>query len=152
MGRGSARPARSGRLLRMGTLAAAGALVLAGGCGTGAPASPPAGQVQASAASDGLAVHVEARPSTPAGTVQVTVRADATHAPGALGYEVHFGDGTTAHNAVPQFCLAGPGPSRKATWHLTHRYARAGTYHLAVRVSINCTTTAATAHLSVRAG
>lgn len=121
----------------MGVLTALGALVLMGGC---AAASSPPAQARGSAQRQGLVVHVSARTSSPTGTVEVVVRAEDAHAPGALSYAVRFGDGTVAQNRVPQFCVAAPGPRRRATWHLTHRYARPGSYRVSVRVSANCTT------------
>lgn len=135
---------------RTGALVSAAALVLAAGCGAAGPEQP--GTARASAQHDGLAVHLSARASTSAGTVHVAVQADAAHAPGALTYAVHFGDGAVAHNRVPQFCVAVPGPHRQATWRFTHRYARSGTYHLSVRVGVNCTATAVATSVSIRVG
>lgn len=121
-----------------GVVAALGAPVLVGGCATVSPPSAQVRQVHTTARRHGLAVHVRARTSSPAASVRVVVRAEATHAPGALAYAVHFGDGTVAQNHVPTFCVAGPGPHRQATWHLSHRYDRSGTYRLSVRVSASC--------------
>jgi hypothetical protein len=149
MRRASNGPAWLRRLAHTGALVAVALLVLVSGCTT-EPAALH--QAQGAAARGGLVVHVTARTSTPTGTALVVVRADAAHAPGALGYDVRFGDGTVAHSVVPQFCVAGPGSRRQATWHLTHRYAHPGTYHLAVTVHANCSPTVATARLALRVG
>jgi hypothetical protein len=73
----------------------------------------------------------------------------ATHATGALHYMVTFGDGSRAADAVPEFCLAGPGKSTSETWTLPHSYVAAGSYKVSVTVAVNCSSAAATALLTV---
>ena len=84
--------------------------------------------------------------------VRFEVTASARRAAGALGYELRYGDGTTAENVVPMFCLAGKGakgaPVRE-TWHLVHRYKAPGLYRVSVRVYVNCTSDRATATVTV---
>jgi hypothetical protein len=82
--------------------------------------------------------------------VEFNLTAYAPHAPGALGYQLHYGDGTSAaQSTVPQFCVAGGGTPRRQTWRLTHRYKAAGQYRVSVSVNINCTSDHATATVSV---
>jgi hypothetical protein len=92
---------------------------------------------------------VAATGSGTSSTLHFTIHATDAHAHGALGYDVAFGDGKTAANAVPQFCVAGGIPQHDL-WQLAHHYA-AGTYHVTVTVRVNCTRAAATARLTVRA-
>jgi hypothetical protein len=81
----------------------------------------------------------------PAGTsVGFSVTANASHATGALGYQLSYGDGTTAQNPVPQFCTAGGGNVSNSAWTLTHRYAAAGSYATTVHVFVNCSGDAVT--------
>lgn len=140
---------RAAALRLLGGLAALGAMTLAGGCTV---ASTPSGQAQSTVQRHGLLVHLSARTSGPAGTVRVVVRAEDAHAPGALRYVVRFGDGAVAQNRVPLFCVPPPGPRRRATWHLTHRYARAGSYRLSVHVSANCAAAVATTSVRLHVG
>jgi hypothetical protein len=39
--------------------------------------------------------------------VELKLTAYSPYAPGALGYQLSYGDGTSAENAVPQFCVVG---------------------------------------------
>jgi len=78
-----------------------------------------------------------------------TVTADESNAPGALAYQIAYGDGTTDQNAVPQHCVAGAGSPQSQTWHFTHQYAAPGTYHVSATVSATCTPDRATASLDV---
>ncbi len=79
---------------------------------------------RATAPSGGLAVTLVATPMrAKAGSpVQFKLTAYAPHAPGALGYQLRFGDGTSTHNVTPQFCVAGRGAPTRQTWRLSHRY------------------------------
>lgn len=119
-------------------------------CGAAVAAGGRAHVVRSTVSADGLRVDVTATESATSGVVRVAAKATAGHARGALGYVVTFGDGSSAHNVLPQFCLAGRGGRRQARWLWTHHYVP-GTYHLAVRVHVNCTTATATARLTVRA-
>jgi hypothetical protein len=82
-------------------------------------------------------------------TVQFEVTASARHALGALGYQLSYGDGTSAENVVPQFCVAGRGAPRRQTWHLSHRYKAAGQYRVSASIYVNCTSDQATATVAV---
>jgi hypothetical protein len=50
--------------------------------------------------------------------VEFNLTAYSPHVPGAFGYQLHYGDGTSAENVVPQFCVAGGGTPTRETWHL----------------------------------
>lgn len=141
---------RTGVRRLLGVSTALATLLLAGGCAASARLQAHA-QAQRTVRRSGLVVDVRTRESGPAGTVQVVVRAEDLHAPGALSYAVRFGDGAVAQDRVPQFCVRPPGPRRKADWHLAHHYARAGAYRISVRVSAGCAT-AVTASVRLRVG
>jgi len=84
--------------------------------------------------------------------VQFTVKARESQAPGALGYQLDYGDGTSDRNVVAQFCRAEPAPADEETWQLSHRYSSAGRYTATVTVSANCTSDRATTTLNLTAG
>jgi hypothetical protein len=82
--------------------------------------------------------------------VEFDLSAYAPHAPGAFGYQLRYGDGTsTAQEAVPLICLAGKGVPMRQTWHLVHRYKAASRYRVSVSVYVNCTRDQALAHITV---
>jgi hypothetical protein len=118
-----------------------------------APLNPPTSTAgpagHAGAASGGLTVSfTTSTPTTaPGTTVKFTLTATETQAKGALGYRVAYGDGATEQNAVPQFCLAGPGTPQTSSWQLAHAYAKPGTYTVTVTVAANCTPDQATTSL-----
>lgn len=140
---------------------AAATAVLAVGCGTGAshgsgPASviteaPRPATASATATAGGLTVTLTAAPSraTHGGNVAFTATAHETHAPGALGYQLSYGDGATDQNAVAQFCRAEPAGPTSETWPTKHAYRASGTYTVVVTVRANCTSDRATASLSI---
>ncbi len=107
---------------------------------------------RATARSRGLAVTLTATPTrTKIGsTVKFNLTANASHAPGALGYQLRYGDGTSAENVVPQFCVVGGGAPTRETWHLAHRYKAAGRYRVSASVYVNCSGDHATATVTVR--
>jgi hypothetical protein len=72
-------------------------------------------------------------------TIRFKVMASAQSAAGALGYQLRYGDGTSAENAVPQLCVAGRGTPTREIWHLSHRYKAAGHYRVSASVYVNCT-------------
>jgi hypothetical protein len=90
-------------------------------------------------------------PAAKAGSpVRFDLTAYASHAPGALGYRLQYGDGTSAaESAVPLFCFAGRGAPMRGTWRLSHRYRTAGRYRVSASVSVNCTSDHATATVTV---
>ncbi len=104
-----------------------------------------------SASSGGLDVTVTASPSHgAAGTlVDLTVRARETHAPGALTYQISYGDGSTDQNTAPAMCRGGTAPPASQSWQRTHRYGQVGTYTVAATVQANCTPDRATATVMV---
>jgi hypothetical protein len=102
--------------------------------------------------SDGLIVTlaIAPLPASAGSPVAVKLAATDSHAQGALGYMVRFGDGTAAElSPVPQFCLAGPGRPAHQTWQPTHRYGRRGRYAISATVYVNCTHEQATVRTTV---
>jgi hypothetical protein len=110
-----------------------------------------AASVKAAERSGGLTVTLTAAPThvKVGSPVELNLTANASHAPGAFGYQLHYGDGTNAENIVPQFCVVGGGAPTRETWHLTHRYKAAGRYRVSVDVYVNCTSDHATATAAV---
>jgi hypothetical protein len=107
--------------------------------------------VKAAERSAGLTVMLTATPThaKTGSPVEFNLTAYSPHAPGAFGYQFHYGDGTSAENVVPQFCVAGGGTPTRETWHLTHRYKAAGRYRVSASVYVNCTSDHATAAIAV---
>lgn len=60
-----------------------------------------------------------------------------SHANGALGYVLKFGDGSSGSPVMPMYCLA-VGRAAHATWQLTHRYSSAGHYKTTATAFSNC--------------
>ncbi len=107
---------------------------------------------RATARSGGLAVTLTATPgrAKTGSPVEFNLNAYAPHAPGAIGYQLRYGDGTsTAQNIVPLICVAGRNTPTRQTWHLTHRYKAAGRYRVSVSVYVNCTSEHAMATVAV---
>jgi PKD repeat protein len=77
------------------------------------------------------------------------VSADESHAPGALTYQISYGDDSTDQNTAPTVCQSGPGQPSSQTWQHSHAYASSGTYTVEVTVQANCTSDRATATLMV---
>jgi len=97
---------------------------------------------RATTRSAGLAVTLTATPmrAKTGSPVELNLIAYAPHAPGAIGYQLRYGDGTsTAESTVPLICVAGRNAPIRQTWHLTHRYKAAGRYRVSVSVYVNCT-------------
>ncbi|MHB1444249.1 MAG: PKD domain-containing protein [Acidimicrobiales bacterium] len=67
------------------------------------------------------------------------MKASESHAPGALAYQMAYGDGSSDQNNVPTYCSSGPGSPASQTWQLSHSYTKAGTYRATVTVKANCT-------------
>jgi hypothetical protein len=101
--------------------------------------------------SGGLTVTLTATPirAKTSATIQFKVTASAQSAPGALGYQLRYGDGASAENAVPQFCVAGRDTPTRETWHLSHRYGAIGRYRVSASVYVNCTSEHGTATVAV---
>lgn len=81
--------------------------------------------------------------------VTFTLTMSDSHAVGAFGYELKFGDGTSRTIAVPQYCLVPPGRPAHATWRFTHRYSKIGRYRVSVLGYVNCTSTRALRAITV---
>jgi hypothetical protein len=82
--------------------------------------------------------------------VQIEIASYDRDAHGALGYLLHYGDGTTAGSgAVPQFCLGGAGRPARRTWRQVHRYSAVGRHLVSVSVYVNCSNEHAVATVPV---
>ena len=81
--------------------------------------------------------------------VTFSLSAAESHAPGALTYQISYGDGTTDQNTGPTVCLGGPGVPANQTWQLSHAYNQSGTYTVSVTVLANCTSDRSTTTLTV---
>lgn len=75
--------------------------------------------------------------------VGFTLEIRAASATGALAYRLYYGDGMSAENVVPLFCLASPRASTHASWHLSHRYEKVGSYRVLAVGSVNCSSSRA---------
>jgi len=106
-----------------------------------------AASASATVRSGGLTIKLTATPgrAKTSATIKFQVTASAQSAAGALGYQLRYGDGTSAENVVPQFCVAGRGTPVLEAWHLSHRYKAAGLYRVSASVYVNCTSDHATA-------
>lgn len=115
--------------------------------------SSPAGASRR-ATSGGLSVILTAEraATSPGAAVTFVVRAQEIHAPGALSYQVLYGDGSSDQAAAPALCQPGPGGPAQQTWTLTHAYAGAGRYAPSVTVRAGCTPDRATATVTVVVG
>jgi hypothetical protein len=107
---------------------------------------------RATAPSGDLAVTLTATPTRrkTGSPVELNLTAYAPHALGALGYQLRYGDGTSAaQNTVPLICVEGRRTPTRQTWRLTHRYNAAGRYRVSANVYINCTRDHATATVTL---
>ncbi len=94
-----------------------------------------------------MATPMRAKTGSP---VEFNLTSYAPHVTGAFGYQLRYGDGTSAaQEAVPLICLAGKGAPVRQTWHLVHRYKAAGRYRISASVYVNCTSDHATATVAV---
>jgi hypothetical protein len=73
-----------------------------------------------------------------------------SHATGALGYVLVFGDGSSAAPAIPMYCLAAGRPAHE-TWQLSHRYLKAGHYRVMASGFANCGPGRVTATVNIEA-
>lgn len=81
--------------------------------------------------------------------MQFTIKASESHAPGALVYQVQYGDGSSDQNTAPTTCRGGPAPPLQQTWQLTHRYSKKGSFFAHVTVRANCTPDQASASVTI---
>jgi hypothetical protein len=106
-------------------------------------ASGPAAPRPGGTATDGrltVALSIQPVRAAPGATVEFSLIMADRAANGALGYVVRFGDGSSTANPIPMYCLAGHGRPEHQTWRLSHRYVRAGTYHISAAGYANCST------------
>jgi hypothetical protein len=99
-----------------------------------------------------LSVTLTAQPASGSGSdsaVDFVLRAEQPEAPGALAYQISYGDGATDQNVTAQVCRGGTNATARETWRLSHRYSRAGTYSVGATVTASCTPNRATAELSL---
>lgn len=85
-----------------------------------------------------ISLKVSPKRVAPDAAVTFRLRLAATHAVGALGYVLSFGDGTSRANPIPMYCMAGSGVSEHETWRFTHSYRRAGIYTVVATGRVNC--------------
>jgi PKD domain len=107
---------------------------------------------RATARSGGLVITLTAKPiqAKIGSPVELNATAYERHTPGALGYELRYGDGTSvAQDMVPQFCLMGKNTPVRRIWRLSHRYRKPGRYTVSLTVHVNCTSAHATATVAV---
>ena len=99
----------------------------------------------------GLRISLKVSPErvAPGAVVAIRLRLDASHAVGALGYQLNFGDGTIRANPIPMYCLAGAGVAAHETWRFDHRYGKVGVYHVSVTGFVNCSSARAVARATV---
>ena len=122
---------------------------------TATPTTAGGSAAEASGMSGGLRVDVSASPanSTTTDPVAFAIHATEERAPGALAYQIQYGDGSTDENLTPSSCRGGPVGPAEETWNTSHQYANAGMYSVTVTASAGCTSDRATATVvvSVRA-
>ncbi len=118
-----------------------------------APISGPASNSTTSitVSSVGLRISLKVSPErvVPGAVVAFRLHLAASHAVGALGYQLNFGDGTSRANPIPMYCLAGAGVAAHETWRFNHQYRKAGVYHVSVVGFVNCSPARATARATI---
>jgi PKD domain len=114
-------------------------------------ATPAEGHRTATTSLGGLSVTLTLKPwRADRGTaVQFNLSVSDSHATGALGYVVEFGDGSSAAPAMPMYCLAGGGRPAHQTWQLSHRYVRSGHYKVTASGFANCGSGRVTATVNI---
>jgi hypothetical protein len=94
-----------------------------------------------------MATPMRAKTGSP---VEFNLTAYAPRAPGAFGYQLRYGDGTSAaQNTVPLICVEGRRTPMRQAWRLVHRFKTAGQYRVSASVYVNCTSDHATATVAV---
>ncbi len=107
---------------------------------------------RASVRSGGLTVTLMATPvrAKTGAPVEFNATAYERRTPGALGYELRYGDGiSAAQDMVPLFCLMRRNAPIRKTWRESHRYRKPGTYTVSLTVHVNCASDHATATVAV---
>jgi hypothetical protein len=105
-----------------------------------ATATPVEGHRTSTKTLGGLSVTLTVKPwrMDRGAAVQFNLSVKDSHATGALGYLLVFGDGSSAAPALPMYCLAGPGRPAHQSWQLSHRYVHAGHYEVMASGFANC--------------
>ena len=103
-------------------------------------ATPAEGHRTSTTSLGGLSVTLTVKPwrADRGAAVRFNLSVSDSHATGALGYLVEFGDGSSAAPAMPMYCLAGGGRPAHQTWQLSHRYVRSGHYKVMASGFANC--------------
>jgi hypothetical protein len=116
-----------------------------------ATATPAEGHRTSTATLGGLSVTLTVKPwrVDSGAAVQFNLTTTDSHATGALGYLLVFGDGSSAAPVMPMYCLAGPGRSAHQTWKLTHRYVKSGHYKVKASGFANCGSGRVTATVNI---
>lgn len=104
-----------------------------------ATAAPAVGHRTSTTSLGGLSVTLTVRPwrADHGAVVRFDLSVTDSHATGALGYVLVFGDGSSAAPAIPMYCLAVGRPAHE-TWQLSHRYLKAGDYKVTASGFANC--------------
>jgi len=113
-------------------------------------AAPAAGHRTSTTSLGGLSVTLTVKPwrAERGAAVQFNLSVSDSHATGALGYLLEFGDGSSAAPALPMYCLAAGRPAHQ-TWQLSHRYLKAGHYKVMASGFANCGSGRATATVNI---
>ena len=116
-----------------------------------ATATPAEGQRTSTTSLGGLSVTLTVKPwrADRGAAVRFNLSVSDSHATGALGYLVEFGDGSSAAPALPMYCLAGGGRPAHQTWQLSHRYLRSGHYKVMASGFANCGSGRVTAAVNI---
>ena len=84
--------------------------------------------------------------------VAFSVNAYESHAPGALTYQISYGDGATDQNTAPAICQGGSELPASQNWQLSHAYSQSNIYTVTVTVVANCTSDHTTNSLTITIG
>ncbi|HXR21689.1 MAG TPA: hypothetical protein VN786_03950 [Acidimicrobiales bacterium] len=114
-------------------------------------ATPAEGHRTSTTSLGGLSVTLTVKPwrAGRGAAVQFNLSVSDSHATGALGYLVEFGDGSSAAPAMPMYCLAGGGRPAHESWQLSHRYVRSGHYKVMASGFANCGSGRVTATVNI---
>jgi len=117
-----------------------------------AVAGPAGGHRTSTASLGGLSVTLTVRPwrAQRGSAVHFELSVSDSHATGALGYLLEFGDGPSAEPVLPMYCLAGAGRPAHQTWQLSHRYLRPGHYKVMASGFANCGSGRVTATVNIQ--
>jgi hypothetical protein len=116
-----------------------------------ATATPAQGHRTSTKSLGGLSITLTVKPwrVDRGAAVQFNLSVTDSHATGALGYMLAFGDGSSAAPALPMYCLAGPGRPAHQSWQLSHRYVKSGHYKVMASGFANCGSGRVTATVNI---